>query len=578
MGRTVTLPSVPAAWRSRNLRLWSGCVLGLYLVTHFLNIALGLVSVKAMDGATPWLSAMWRSPPGTVLLAGALLTHFGLSLHALYRRRTLHMTKRESAQLGFGLLFPFLIVSHVVGTRIEPALTGVASTYTDQVRALWVTAPMNGGRQVLALLVGWAHGCFGFWFWLRTKPWFPRWTWLLYPAALLLPVLALLGFAEAGREIVDRAEVAAPVLNAATHALVSPDTLRELLYAGFAGAIAAVLAARAVRYFHGRHKRIRIRYADGRTLSVPLGYSVLEASREGQIPHVSMCGGRGRCSTCRIRILTGADLLPPPSPQEVATLTRSQAAPDIRLACQLRPHHDLTVMPVFAAPRSRTGNLQSPRVGSASHERELAVLFCDLRGFTRRAEQWLPFDTVFLLNRYCELVGEAVEQAGGYLDKFIGDGAMALFGLASTPEAACRQALAAAAQIAQSLDAMNTEFAAELVEPLRIAMGLHTGPGIVGDMGYGQAIRLTAVGDGINVASRLEGEAKDLDVEAVISTALLRRAGFDFRAYRQHRFAIRGRVEPIDAVLVPEASRLVDGRSSTSREREASQDEATIGL
>ena len=154
MGRTETLPSVPAARRSHNLRLWSGCVLGLYLVTHFLNIALGLVSVRAMDGAAPWLAAPWRSPPGTALLAGALLTHFGLSLRALYRRRTLQMTKRESAQLGFGLLFPFLIVSHVVGTRIEPALTGVASTFADQVRALWVTAPMNGGRQVVALLIG----------------------------------------------------------------------------------------------------------------------------------------------------------------------------------------------------------------------------------------------------------------------------------------------------------------------------------------------------------------------------------------------------------------------------------------
>ena len=257
---------------------------------------------------------------------------------------------------------------------------------------------------------------------------------------------------------------------------------------------------------------------------------------------------------------------------------RSQAAADIRLACQLRPHHDLTVMPVFAAPRPRIANLPSPGVASASHERELAILFCDLRGFTRRAEKWLPFDTVFLLNRYCELVGEAVEQAGGYLDKFIGDGAMALFGLSSPPETACRQALAAAAQIAQSLDAMNADFAAELVEPLRIAMGLHTGPGIVGDMGYGQAIRLTAVGDGINVASRLEGEAKDLDVEAVISTALMRRAGFDMQAYRQHRFAIRGRVEPIDAVLVPQASRLIDGGSSVAPKGEARQDKAAVSL
>ena len=490
------------------------------------------------------------------------------------------MTKRESAQLGFGLLFPFLIVSHVVGTRIEPALTGVASTYADQVRALWVTAPMNGGRQVLALVVGWAHGCFGFWFWLRTKPWFPRWTWLLYPAALLLPVLALLGFAEAGREIVDRADVAAPVFGAATHALVAPDEICE------SSSTRALAAPSRPFWRHGWSATSAAGTSAsasitrmGVTISVPLGYSVLEASREGQIPHVSMCGGRGRCSTCRIRILTGADLLSPPSLQEAATLARSQAAADIRLACQLRPRHDLTVMPVFAAPRARNSqSAGTPDRRGQPRARTGRVLFCDLRGFTRRAEQWLPFDTVFLLNRYCELVGEAVEQAGGYLDKFIGDGAMALFGLASTPEAACRQALAAAAQIGRSLEAMNTEFAAELGEPLRIAMGLHTGPGIVGDMGYGQAIRLTAVGDGINVASRLEGEAKDLDVEAVISTALLRRAGFDFRSYRQHRFAIRGRVAPIDAVLVPEASRLVDGRSSRPREREASQDEATIGL
>ena len=184
---------------------------------------------------------------------------------------------------------------------------------------------------------------------------------------------------------------------------------------------------------------------------------------------------------------------------------------------------------------------------------------------------------MFLLNRYCELVGEAVEQAGGYLDKFIGDGAMALFGLASTPEAACRQALAAAAQIAQSLDAMNTEFAAELVEPLRIAMGLHTGSGIVGDMGYGQAVRLDGSRRRHQCGEPTRGRSQGA-----------RRRGGDFdgpAAAGRVRLSIvsaaqvcdPGRVEPVDAVLVPEASRLVDGRSSTQREREASQDEATIG-
>ena len=549
----VALPAWPDALRSRSLRIWSGTVLGLYLVTHFANIALGLASVAAMQGAAPLLATPWRSLPGTVLLAGALLIHFGLALRALYHRRTLRMGAREAAQIGLGLALPFLIVPHVAATRIEPALTGLAMTFADQVRTLWIASPAAGGRQGVALLVAWTHGCFGFWFALRGRPWFPRWTWALYAAALLVPVLAILGFAEAAREI---AVLPAPVdPPRPASAGPSPEVIRALLYLGFAAPLAAMMGARSLRYWRGRHHRIRITYPEGRSVAVPRGSSVLEASRMGQIPHVSLCGGRGRCSTCRIRVMTGQDGLPPPAAQERHTLARSGAGSDMRLACQLRPLHDIAVMPLFAAPRPRVGEV-APRRGAASHERELAVLFCDLRGFTRRAEHWLPFDTVFMLNRYFEMVGEAVEASGGYLDKFIGDGALALFGLGTSSDVACRQALAAAAGVARGLQAMNAEFAAELGEPLRIAMGLHVGNTVVGDMGYGSATGLTAVGDGINVASRLEGEAKDRDVEAVVSAALLSRAGRPPARGAVHEIAIRGRDAPIDAVLVPDAARL----------------------
>ena len=229
----------------------------------------------------------------------------------------------------------------------------------------------------------------------------------------------------------------------------------------------------------------------------------------------------------------------------------------MRLACQLRPTHDVTVMPIYAvSPAVAAGT--APRLGAASQERDLAVLFCDLRGFTRRAELWLPFDTVFLLNRYFEMVGAAVDGSGGYLDKFLGDGALALFGLTCEPEDACRQALDAAGRIARGLEGLNAQFAAELSEPLRIAIGLHLGPAVVGDMGYGQAIALTAVGDGINVASRFEGEAKERDVEAVISAEVLRRAGMDPSRYEAHAITVRGREAPVDAVLVTDAARLAE--------------------
>ena len=175
---------------------------------------------------------------------------------------------------------------------------------------------------------------------------------------------------------------------------------------------------------------------------MPKGHSVLEASRIGGIPHYSVCGGKGRCSTCRIRVTEGLDEPPPAGPVERITLSRIHAAPDVRLACQLRPTHDLTVLPLLAADRERALPAGS-RQSAPGREQEIAVLFCDIRSFTALADHRLPYDIVFLLNRYFAIVGKAVEQSGGRLDKFIGDGAMALFGLETLerrrlPPGACR--------------------------------------------------------------------------------------------------------------------------------------------
>ena len=270
--RNSPMVSRPARWpealSSRGLRLWSGSILGLYLLSHFINIALGLVSVGAMQAAAPGLAAPWRSLPGTVLLGGAFLVHFGLSLRALHRRRTLRMGAREAAQLGLGLALPLLLASHVVGARIEPALTGTVSSFADQVDALWIRNPLGGARQMLALVVAWAHGCVGFWFALRGRPWFARSTWLLYGLALLIPILALLGFAEAGRDVVDFPAVAATVTRPPPGP-ISADDLHLMLVFAFVGAIALVLAARGLRGWRGRHRRVRVSYPDGQSVSVP---------------------------------------------------------------------------------------------------------------------------------------------------------------------------------------------------------------------------------------------------------------------------------------------------------------------
>ena len=107
---------------------------------------------------------------------------------------------------------------------------------------------------------------------------------------------------------------------------------------------------------------------------------------------------------------------------------------------------------------------------------------------------------------------------------------MALFGIDREPAEACRAALAGARAMALALDELNRELAHDLREPLRIGIGLHAGPVILGEMGYRRATSLTAIGDPVNVASRLEALTKELGAQLVVSAALAERAGVDLAA------------------------------------------------
>jgi adenylate cyclase len=250
----------------------------------------------------------------------------------------------------------------------------------------------------------------------------------------------------------------------------------------------------------------------------------------------------------------GVEGQPTPTLQEQSTLQRIKAADDVRLACQLRPLHNLTVAPILSAGRRRL--LESQSRSAAGREIVITVFFCDLRAFISLSERRLPFDVMFILNRYFEVVGHAVEEVGGYVDKFIGDRALAIFGLEGSRRQGARQAIQAAIRASRGVKDLNRTYASELDRPLKLAMSLHTGPAIIGEMGDGPATHLTAVGDTINTASRLEGIAKDLDVELMISesvtkTALVSPAGVELQS-----FAMRGRKAPIAAWVVRDTESL----------------------
>ncbi len=532
------------------LRLWSGYVLFFYVVTHLLNHSLGLISLRVLEAGRHSFALLWSNPVGLTLLYGAMLVHFLLALWSLYRRRALKLSRWEWAQWILGASIIPLGVVHVVGTRLAETLYDVQSGYP------WVLGSLVAGgwtgilRQFSLPLVVWMHGCIGLHFALRLKPWYRDWLPLLYGLALLIPAASLAGAAVALRDVAElaqrpgflemlfeRARVPAPAQIADLYSIAA-----GLEYTALALLVGAI-AARPLRdLWERRAGVVRLDYDERRSVTQPAGLTILEMSRIAGIPHASVCGGRGRCSTCRVRI-TGDDRhrLPPASPEEAKVLTRIGAPANVRLACQLHPppgHYRVApLLPATAGP------VEAYRRQPQAHGGELyvAVLFADIRGFTTISEGKLPYDVVFLLNRYFRATGQAVEAAGGRLDKFIGDGVMAIFGLNQDPQTACRQALDAARRMALALDDLNEAMSGDLDAPLRIGIGLHAGPAIVGEMGYARAAQITAIGDTVNTASRLESMTKEFGVELVVSQELLDRAGIDLGEAPRHEVDIRGR-------------------------------------
>ncbi|MGO7133390.1 adenylate/guanylate cyclase domain-containing protein [Rhizobium leguminosarum] len=558
---TVSATGIFSERTIRRARLGSGLVIFIFVLLHLSNHAIGLISVAAADKAAHLFLAIWRNPLGTAIFYSSVLIHIALVLRAIYMRRSLVMPKGEMAQIVLGLMIPLLLMDHVIGTRIAHEFYGYIDDYETVVGMLWIKNPANGLRQALAVVAVWIHGCIGIHFWLRYRSWYPDFAPLMLAIAILVPVLSLLGFVEMGRTLADPSYQQSMTVSAYkeginTRYASNPQVHREVaviragLYGAFSASLLIVVIARARRKLKERLDQVAVNYPGGEVIRVPRGFSVLEASRLGGLPHYAVCGGKGQCSTCRVQILGDYDSLPIPDKMEQTTLKRINAGPDVRLACQLRPNRDVAVAPLLV-PAIEAALPANSQETSPGREREIAVLFVDIRHFTTLTETRLPFDVVFLLNRYFAIIGKAVEQSGGRLDKFIGDGAMALFGLNTAPEEACRQALNAAAAIVAEIEKLAAELADELALPLRIAIGIHTGPAVVGTMGYGRVRSMTAIGDTVNVASRLETAAKEFEAAIVISEPVASLSGADLSGIESREISVRGRALPLKVYVIP---------------------------
>lgn len=510
----------------RTLRMTSGLILFFYIGAHMLNHALGLVSLEAAETGMAIGVEVWYSPAGTIVLYGAAATHFLLALWAVYERRTLRLPPAELLRIALGFTLPIVLIGHAVATRIGYELFGLSSDYARVISALW--ASNSEVWQLGVMAPGWLHGCLGLHLAFSRRPLYRRFRYVLFAGALLLPVLSALGFIVMGRQIAMN-----PKAMAATEAYFSPanavqrqslSNWRDGILTAYFVIIGGAFGAREIRNFLERRSRRLISISfPGRTVRVPRDWTVLEASRSFHLPHASMCGGRARCSTCRVRVTAGEENCPPADTDEQGTLERIGAPPDVRLACQLRPQGEVSVVPLVRTERP-VYRAAAPKLNT---ERDIVVMFCDFLNRAELARDHLPQDLLYVLTLYVEALNNAIRLARGTVSYVELDSVCALFGLDRNPEHAAQSALQAVAAIERVISDINTRLGRQWDCKMSVVVTVHAGRAAVGEIGASDPPTVMAIGEAVDVANELRRTAAAQGRQFAISETIYSAVNLD---------------------------------------------------
>lgn len=529
----------------QTLRLWSGVILFLFAGIHFSNHALGLISLELMNDVQVHRTTLTRSVIGRVVLLGAFLTHITLNLHKILFRKSWRMPVLEAVQIASGLMIPVMLLPHAVGMNIPEVGYDVDVDYTFALAQLW---PRGANEKAVLMLVLWTHGCIGIHYNLRLRSWFERYRMSLAVIAVLLPVLGFLGYAIAGREEVLSGRNLPPLDQDRLAYIAAWKALtKQIVWYVLGGFLCFVLIYQA--WLRSR-RAYKIRIDGDKDVPGMKGQTLLDVSRSNGVEHTSVCGGRARCSTCRVAVVEGDDRIEPPNKAERDLLEKFDLSGNIRLACQAIPVGDVSVVRLIPPMSKRPLRQASPDPYRWGKEETLSIMFADLRGFTAFSEDRLPFDIVFILNRFMMAIQVEIEAHGGVVDKFMGDGVMAIFGMDKEPSDGVRDAIAAAQRIHRRVEELNSQFEDVMSSKLSIGFGIHAGPVVIGRIGSkpqdGAAGQLTVIGDTVNTASRLEGLCKVCACDLVISHQALKLSGLDAASYPSEFHSVKGKLSEIE--------------------------------
>jgi adenylate cyclase len=281
---------------------------------------------------------------------------------------------------------------------------------------------------------------------------------------------------------------------------------------------------------------------DETVVEVAVGETLLDAARRAGVPLASACGGEAACTTCRVVVTEGREGLAPPPPDEAALLAPLGADGAFRLGCRARVQGPVTVRRLVIYPGDEpatAGWKTAPE--PMGRERVIGVLFADLRGFTAFSEALLPYDVVHVINRFYGLAEASVGRHQGRIATYIGDGCMAIFAAEDGADSPALRAVRAGLDLITAVAAWKPNLISLYGRALDVSVGVHYGPAVVGAVGSGESRIVTAVGDTVNTAARIEQANRSFGTDLLVSDAVVRVLGDRLEAAALPAVALPGK-------------------------------------
>jgi len=283
---------------------------------------------------------------------------------------------------------------------------------------------------------------------------------------------------------------------------------------------------------------------DNKRIPASSNSTILEASLNAEINHMHVCGGNARCSTCRVYVVEGLNNCLPRNEKEAKLAEKLGFPENIRLACQTKIRGDITIRrPVVDKLDVEIISMQieddsGTKLGK---EKDLAVLFTDIENYTQFAEAFPPYDVVHVLNRYYQKMNEIIVRHRGIISDVAGDGILALFGIIEDSKNPVLDAINAVRKMNTALIEFNKYLTQMYDRFFGIRAGINFGKVIVGNFDTGMMRKISAIGDTVNLASRIETANKDFGTQLLISQSAYEQIQGMVETRRLDRIKLRGK-------------------------------------